>query len=339
MHSPLADVLSRARAVILGNVSAAPLSASQQPAAPRPAPVVPVSDWRPTTRPTEPPAPRVLERVTFAALESLCALPSLKEGPRRLLELLHRLAVEIAQQRGHSAAASQIVLHQSQELLARALGVHRITVWKWTRELELLGMVQSRAHKSSTFHRGERVTRNDGTLYAVSLKAGHRARVRHDDLKHRYRDLDSDRREGKTAYQTGQQSQNLKEGEWFGILRQWAVLPGSTGQTPVESSDCCPPLGTVQSVIHALPLLRDAHRAHRPDMVSRMGAALARALNDLHSVRWYCLLIWEAIRADWEGRNGLQGLAAQLARLDADRAEWAELRNPAALLTARLARP
>jgi len=70
-----------------------------------------------------------------------------------------------------------------------------------------------------------------------------------------------------------------------------------------------------------------------------LGAALARQLHDQHSRRWYCRLIWDAYAASVEGRAGLQQLAAQLARLDADRREWGGLRNPAALLVARLRYP
>lgn len=260
----------------------------------------------------------------------------LASGPRRLLELLHRLGAELCRIRGYAVIPSQIVLHQSQELLAAALGVHRVTVWRWTGVLEALGLVQARAHKGTATHRGAAVTRNDGTLYALALKVGYRARLRWDDLKHQYRDLDADRQAGKTAYQTLQQSVTQKDTEWYQLLRDWAVSPGNTQLNPVVSNDCCTRLNTVQDVVCNLHLIAGCHASKRAGLIGMMGAALARVLGDVQSRRWYCALLWEAWRAEREGRAALQVLGAQLARLCADRAEWTGLRNPGALLAARL---
>ena len=85
-----------------------------------------------------------------------------------------------------------------------------------------------------------------------------------------------------------------------------------------------------------LPMLAAAHPSKRPGLVGLIASTLARALDDQHSRRWYCRAIWNAWTAEVEGRAGLQVLAAQLARLDADRREWAGLRRPGALLASRL---
>lgn len=299
-----------------------PLQASQSQAAP---PVAQV-------RQPQPIAPRVVQRASFQVLEEAHDLEGLGEGPRRLLEQLHALAVDVAKLRRYSTSTSQVVIHQSQELQAKALGVHRVTVWRWTQELEERGHIQARAHKATTTHKGKGVTRNDGTLYAVSLKAGHRARLRYDDLRHQYRDLEADRKAGKTAFQTVQQSSSLTGNEWYLLLRQWAVTPGNTTLNPVESVDCC----SVLDVVHALPLVAEAHHTKRAAIVGTLAATLARALGDAHSRKWWCRVIWNAWTDEQEGRAGLQVLAAQLARLDVDRREWEGLRSPAALLTARL---
>ncbi|WP_133161879.1 hypothetical protein [Deinococcus koreensis] len=92
----------------------------------------------------------------------------------------------------------------------------------------------------------------------------------------------------------------------------------------------------MQDVIYLLPTVAEAHVTKRAALVGILGAALARALNDEHSRRWYCRLIWNAWSAEIQGRGGLQVLAAQLARLDVDRQEWGELRQPAALLACRV---
>jgi hypothetical protein len=47
-------------------------------------------------------------------------------------------------------------------------------------------------------------------------------------------------------------------------------------------------------------------------------------------------VLWQAWRGEIEGKGSLQTLCAVLLRLEADRQEWAGLRNPAALLATRL---
>lgn len=128
-------------------------------------------------------------------------------------------------------------------------------------------------------------------------------------------------------------SENLKEAEWYQVLLQWAVTPGSTRSNPVNSVDAY----TVLDVVYALPSVAAAHPEHRPGIIGQLAAALARALGDGHSRRWYAALIWRAWRQERENRPGLQPLAAALTRLEADRKEWAGLRNPGAVLAARLA--
>ncbi|MGX9688687.1 hypothetical protein ACTQ9L_16305 [Deinococcus wulumuqiensis] len=339
MHFLQTETYRRAAAVILGSAQVHQ-NAEKGPAeatAPTSPSIAELSHSRATERPTQPPAPQVVVRVPgFQSLEDAHDLAGLRDGPRRLLKLLHQLAVDVAKVRGYSAAVSQVVIHQSQELQARALGVHRVTLWRWTQVLQERGHIEARAHKATTTHRAAAVTRNDGTLYAVSLKAGHRARLRYDDLKHRYRDLEADRKAGNTAFQALQQSHPSTGREWVEVLRAWAVTPGNTTLNPVNSVDCCIGPNTVQDVVYTLPLLAEAHPTKRAGLVGIMAATLARALNDQHSRKWWCQVIWNAWTDEVEGRAGLQVLAAQLARLDVDRREWEGLKNPAALLTARL---
>ena len=287
-------------------------------------------------RPASPARPRVAVRppATLPALADLVNLEALRDGPRRLLELLHRLAGDAARVKlAGRVAPSVMVFHQSKEFVARALGVSLVTVWRWTAELKGLGLLDARAHKATTTHKGEKVTRNDGMLYAVALRPHVSPRLRFHDLKHEYRNLDADRRDGKTAYQTVNASENLTPQEWYSRLVSWAVNPGCVQSTPVNSVDAY----TVLDVVYALPGVAAAHPEHRPGIIGQLAAALARALGDGHSLRWYAALIWRAWREERENRPGLQALAATLTRLDADRAEWAGLRNPGAVLAARLA--
>jgi len=230
-----------------------------------------------------------------------------------------------------------VTVHLPQELIARALGCHVVTVWRWLAPLKALRVIDARAHYSTS----QGVTRADGTLFAVCLQPGHWARLTHDDLSHDWRDLDGDREAGRTAWAALQACKGQsppKGGTWLQRLKSWAVTPGKTDD-PVVSDPCSPEadgLGDVREVVYRLGELPAVHVRHRAGEVGKMGAALARALGDSHSRRWYCLLIWEAWAGYTRGEGTLQVLAAQLARLDADRREWEGLRSPGAVLAVRL---
>lgn len=286
------------------------------------------------------------------------------EGAGKLARLLDELARHILKARRYRLAPSQIVFHSSQELLAAELGVDVATVRRWTRQLEALGYCDSRPHFSDMTRDGETMTAADGLLFAVRLTPGYRAHLTYDDLSHQWRDLDADRKAGRTAWAILEAVRKAKEAErakavqdgekncagqlppdtggaYLAHLKDWAVTPGTTNPPLLTDPRNIQPdePQTVQDVVYALPLVLDVHPTKRPALVGLLGSALARNLNDQHSRRWYCRIIWDAYHATIEGRQGLQALAAQLARLDADRHEWAGLRNPAALLVARLRYP
>jgi hypothetical protein len=233
--------------------------------------------------------------------------------------------------RAYPVAPSQITLHQPQELIARALGCSLRSVYNWTGALVAAGLVAARAHFTSS--KGS--TRVDGTLYAVTLQAGHVAHLAHDDLAHEYRDLDGDRAAGRTAWKMLAGSEQRDGLGWLQVLQAWAVTPGSGDNPPLFSDPANRP-ATLQHAAHMLPLLATAHPDRRPALVGVLASTLAHALDDQHSRRFWCRVIWNAWTAEVEGRAGLQVLAAQLARLDADRREWPSLRKPGALLASRL---
>lgn len=318
---------------------------------------------RPVQGPQLEPVPEVrdlAELLDLAELRPKRGWGAGTEGPGRLARLLHELARHVFKTKGYRLTPGQIVFHTSQELLAEALGVDVATVRRWTRQLEARAYCDSRPHFSDMSRNGETVAAVDGTLYAVRLVPGHRARLGYDDLSHQWRNLDADRKAGRTAWTLlktvrAEKKQARQEGKkklrgstsptqggaWVQVLKDWAVTPG-TANTPLDDDPRnFPPeeARTVQDVVYALPLVLDAHPTKRAALVGMLGAALARQLHDQHSRRWYCRLIWDAYAATVEGRQGLQQLAAQLARLDADRREWEGLRNPAALLVARLRYP
>jgi hypothetical protein len=325
IHNPqLVAAINRARAAIHGiqGTTSTPAPITARPIEP-PIPIIRLS--------SPAPAPAAPLRPPCAPLGTLADLDQLHPGPRRLLELLHDVAVSAMAARAYPVVPSQVTIHQPQELIARALGCHLVTVWRWAQELVTAGLIAARGHYTSS--KGS--TRIDGTLYAVSLQAGHLAHLTHDDLVHEYRDLDADRAAGRTAWKALQGSDPRDRGAWFQMLQNWAVTPGSISDSPLISDHCRVP-DTLQDAAYALPLLASAHPSKRPGLVGMLASTIAHALRDQHSRRFWCKVIWNAWTDEIEGRAGLQVLAAQLARLDADRREWTNLRRPSALLVSRL---
>lgn len=341
--------------------------------------------------PKPPPAPLPLAaRLDLEALRPKRGKGAGGEGAGQLAALIDVLARHALAVRGYACLPSQITMHLSNELIAVALGVPTSTLWRWIKRLEAQGYLHAERHYTTsrgtreqaeqrrsqlardqaegraaparasraTTTRKRRPAYRDtvcsGTLYAVRLQPGHRARLTIEDYAHEWRDLDADRKAGRTAHAAikaaqVQADQNTEknmhgsttphaEAHWLDTLKAWAVTPGWTKppllNDPCIISDEGPQ--TVQDVIFTLSLVETAHRDKRPALVGILAATLARCLNDKHSHRHYCRLIWDAYTATIEGRAGLQVLAAQLARIDTDRQEWSELRKPAALLTARM---
>jgi len=315
-------------------------------------------------RPAQEPKPEPVPDVP--TLEELLDLEVLRpkrgrgagtEGPGRLARLFDQLARHVLKAKRYALTPSQIVFHNVQEFFAAELDVDVATVREWTRKLEALGYCDSRPHKSSMTLNGERLTATDGMLYAVRLQPGHHAHLSYEDLSHDWRDLDTDREAKRTSWailgpereakkkalQEGQKKRRgsklpREQGRFLDQIKEWAVTPGTRKDPLGDDPRLFPPAEprTVQDVVYALPLVLDAHPTKRAALVGMLGAALACQLHDQHSRRWYCRIIWDAYHASVEGRQGLQALAAQLARLDTDRREWVGLRNPAALLVARL---
>lgn len=330
MNAQLAATIARTRQAVLARQGGAVVD-----------PFSGAGTMPPTRKPTQPPAPLVHpgpprrppppSRPACASLEALTAHHALAPGPRRLHQLLHQLGQDTVAARAYRVTPSQVTLHSAQELVAAALGVHVVTIWRWSRPLIEAGLIAARPHYTTS--KGS--TRADGTLYCVALQVGHVAHLAYDDLAHEWRDLDADRKAGRTAWKVLQGSDRRDIAEWKILLQRWAVTPGHT-DSPLSSSDPCTAPRTLQDVAYTLPLVIEAHPDKRAALVGILASQIAHLLHDQHSRRWYCSLIWTAYRAELEGRPGLQLLAAQLLRLASDLREHPGLRTPGSWLAARL---
>jgi hypothetical protein len=188
----------------------------------------------------------------------------------------------------------------------------------------------------------------DGYLWAVKLSPGdHRPKLRREEWKHQWRDFAADIEAGRTVKALFEKMSSLhpdqRKKAVDAALQTHTVSPFSQKAPVVGSADISGAAGLdavqdVRELSYRLGELVNVHPTRRAETVGRMASALASALDDQHSRRWYCSLIWQGLQAEQEGRGGLGVLAAALTRLQVDRGEWSDLRNPAALLASRLRR-
>lgn len=114
------------------------------------------------------------------------------------------------------------------ELICAHLGISRGSFYRSLKELLALGLVDARGHKTTI---NGWAVRCDGTLWSVKLlpHKGSRARLRLEDLKAQYRDLEADIEAGNTAYaQTRQSSIGENNAVTLESLLAWALPPTYT---------------------------------------------------------------------------------------------------------------
>ncbi len=208
----------------------------------------------------------------------------------------------------------------------------------------------------------------DGMVYSIRFRPGHQPYVHLEDLQHQYRDLDADRKSGRTAWkickiikaqqaqadQASDQPQTkdlrkkkmqgsyppMRE-ETYSILEAWATAKKDEISISSIDNDPCisdkPPLTErldVQGIIHAIGLIRDAHPTRRAAVVEYLADNLCHVYGDKPYKLAYCKLIWEAWIDEREGRNGLQWLSDSLARVHAAMQDKeVHIRKPGAFLT------
>jgi hypothetical protein len=186
----------------------------------------------------------------------------------------------------------------------------------------------------------------DGYLWAIKVSPGeYQPRIRREEWKYQWRDFAGDIDAGRTVKALVDQMSALHPEEVEKAvetaLKDWAVNPENLSSPVVCRGDIFG--GTdlearqdVKNLAYRLSELAHLNSDKRSEAVGRLASALAQAMDDTHSRRWYCSLIWAALVAEWEGRAGLSILASALIRVQVDQNEYSGLRNPAALLNSRL---
>jgi hypothetical protein len=279
------------------------------------------------------PVPRVL--ASFASADDVLAGRRLSRGALKLWGYLHDLALDAARERLYVELVRQVVYHCPAVTLAGLLGVTDRHLSRLAHELEAAGLLDCGGHSQQVAGR----SMYDGTLWAVlMLPGGEPPRVRAEEWRHNWRpDFISDV-EGKTGA-LAEMSELLQaradEAEKYRAAKARAAVPVGKIPPPLSSSDILP-RPCLRSVVEGLAGLLVIHSSKRARAVGALASQIAAALVEPDRRRYWCRVIWDALRGDFEQRAGLQVLSAQILRLNADLEEGAPWKNPGAVLAARL---
>lgn len=279
------------------------------------------------------PVPRVL--ASFAPAGEVLADRVLSRGARRLWGYLHDLALDAARERGYVELVRQVVYHCPAVTLAGLLDVTDRHLSRLAHELEAAGLLDCGGHSQQVAGR----SMYDGTLWAVLMApGGEPPRVRAEEWRHNWRPDFAADVEGKTGA-LAEMSELLKaeadEAEKYRAAKARAAVPVGKTPLPLSSSDILP-RPCLRAVVEGLAGLLVVHSSKRARAVGVLASQIAAALAEPDRRRYWCRVIWDALRGEFEQRVGLQVLSAQISRLDADLREGAPWKNPGAVLAARL---
>jgi hypothetical protein len=259
----------------------------------------------------------------------------LSRGAARLWATLHRLAADVARHRGYTVAPVQVTFHVPAVSLAGLLEYHADHIARLGRELERAGLLDFGGHAQTVQGR----SMWDGCLWAVKTRwEAEPPRIRADEWRAVWRPdfaADVEGRTGAAAEMSGLLSLRVEVEERYRAVKHRAAALFGHRPPAVSSPDNSNPAG-LRAVSDALGGVWSAHARHRARRVGQLASGMCAALGEPERRRYWCRMIWDAYRASVEGRGGLQGLAAQVARLAADLEEGAPWRAPGAVLAARL---
>jgi hypothetical protein len=236
-----------------------------------------------------------------AALEELLALlegKGLAAGPVKLFLLLAYLGRRYLRERfGPQASrkASQVAFPLPNDLLAAHIGVDRATVWRWMELLKAAGLADARQHRSWAVINGTPGFYTTGNVWLVRLKPG-RVKWEYADLAHPWRDLEEDRKHGRTAYRV-----LWPQGKGKGKNRKKPIRPSLEllVRWTLGIREAPPPEVLLTrrdpTDIAELFALTDLDPQERPDAIQALAERMAHNLGDPHSVKFYMRVLWRVV--------------------------------------------
>lgn len=275
---------------------------------------------------------------SFASADELVASlgVTLSRGAQRVWRTVYRLAVDVARARRYTVTPSQVTFHCPALTVAAACGYTDRHLRSLVSELERAGVLDAGGHAQNVCGK----SMWDGTLWSVRTHLDADApRIRADEWRHNWRPdfaADVEGRKGAAAEISELQAVNADPEMKYQAAKARAAVLDSNFSPAVSSSEIPSPAG-LRAVVERLSGLWHIHPRQRGREVGQLASALCAALCEPERRRYWCRALWEALKAQNEGRTGgLQSLAAQLDRLEADLKEGAPWRNPGAVLATRL---
>jgi hypothetical protein len=235
------------------------------------------------------------------ALEDLLALyqdKGLAAGPVKLFLLLAYLGRRYLREKygvKASRKASQVAFPLPNDLLAAHIGVDRATVWRWMELLKDAGLADARQHRSWAVINGTPGFYTTGNVWLVRLKPG-RVKWEYADLAHPWRDLEEDRKHGRTAYRV-----LWPQGKGKGKNRKKPIRPSLEllVRWTLGIREAPPPEVLLTrrdpTDIAELFALTDLDPQERPDAIQALAERMAHNLGDLHSVKFYMRVLWRVV--------------------------------------------
>lgn len=331
----LTFAIARARAAVQGQAhpQKGQEGSSETSQAPQVHPVSRDAAATPTARPQHAPTPRIL--ATFADASAFVQGVQLSRGAVKVWETLYRLAVDVARFRQYVATPDSVTFHLPAVTLAGAAGYARSHLYRLVDELTRAGLIDGGGHAQNVMGR----SLYDGCLWAVKTRPeAEPPRIRAEAWRHEWRPgftADVRGKTGATEEMRQLQAQEAEPELKYQAAKHRAAVP-DTVFSPAISSCLMPERVGLDTVSDALCGLMAVHVRHRARRVGQLASGMCAALGEPERRKYWCRVIWEALRDSVEGRAGLQGLAAQVSRLAADLAEGAPWRNAGAILAARL---
>lgn len=232
----------------------------------------------------------------------------LKPTGLNLLRVLLETGHEVAKARGYSPHVSCVTFFCPQEIIVKALGVVRSTVWRNLQDLKALDLLDASEWKTDL----NGATCNGGYLWKVKLDphSQSKPKLNIEEFKHPWRDLTADVMEGKTAFNTVHQSLPQEEIR-YGVksILTWALPPKPNKKPSLPVSSLTDAQG--EKRVYSLESILDlpgVERSERNEMVKLTARAIGYCLGDTSVVsrHFYHRILWNLLRQydqgnDWFG--------------------------------------
>jgi hypothetical protein len=255
------------------------------------------------------------------------SVATLTPKAQALYEVLRSVGHTVSDARGYSAAVSVVFFFAPGEIVARACGIARSTMYRRLAELRAAGLVEGRAHYCT--HKGR--TRADGMVWGVRLDPENPkpVKVPYDYLKKSYRCLSADIDAGRTAWAQLGQSENLSGNEVdVESILLWALPPFITQKPDIGM--------TVRADLEQVLDVPYADRQDRNTAVDGAAQALSVALSDAGGLMFYRWLLWQLLRLSDRHQGDYWHQVYEMARRASVDAQEGFARKPGALFVSRL---